>query len=752
MLVLIIMLLQAGIIHIFIYVEQFIFVGTFFSFLLCGVALFFASKRIWRDAEAEDRAKEIIDPPKRGDCDTNIAERFNQCRNIKNHHDLTTGLFNRDYGIERIKKSVAFANAENREFYLFRVNIVDFDRLEITYGEVFGGIFIAEFSNEISKIIENSGYAIRTSNDEFLIFYDLNEPKALEKNAAICKKFENLYHGEAIELSLSIENVENLLDFSPKNNEPITSINTTDKGNLSTLMLELFERASHTGCAIKILLGLIGRLFALERVVVCTKDNKIVYKWGKNEKSPMGKNFSGEEIFCPDESPEIYRCVIHEQAVLTGSIIFIKNSDSWAENDKAILQNITKTIASYLNVEKSRFASLEKTRFLTKVSHEIRTPMNSIIGMINIALSAVGENNQQRAEDSLKKIDIAAKYLLSLINDILELSRIESGDRLRIENNTFSLNEFLSGIDSVIRDAIESNNISFNIVKNYEHDYVTGDENRIKQVLINLLGNASKFTNPGGTILFTIEELGLSPGGGTCAGFKFSVKDTGIGIPAEKQADIFMPFEQGDQNSKNQGTGLGLAISRNIITAMGSTIELTSEYGMGSEFSFILNMPFLQNTLPESTEKAEPKAAHDAPEQPDETGDISHFEGKSVLLVDDIDINLEIVAFILENVGFVVDVALNGQEALDKFFEKPPGHFDVILMDIQMPVMDGITAAKEIRKNTSHPDAKTIPIIALSANAFDEDSKKSVESGMNHHINKPINNKELLAVLRRLVK
>jgi CheY-like chemotaxis protein len=317
---------------------------------------------------------------------------------------------------------------------------------------------------------------------------------------------------------------------------------------------------------------------------------------------------------------------------------------------------------------------------------------------------------------------------------VLDMSRIESGKMLQIEEKPFSVSKFIECIEAVVRFAIESDGIEFEIVENYTHDCIIGDNFRLTQVLINLLGNANKFTKAGGKITFTIEEL-------PClkdhkSNFMFSVKDTGIGIPIENQTTIFMPFEQASTEFNQQGTGLGLAISEHIITSMNSTIELISEKDEGAEFKFTLELALC------TTEEANKQKNNAISE--------TIFSNKNALIVDDIDINLEIATYVLESVGMKTETARNGEQAIQKFTSSPNNFYSLILMDVQMPIMDGITAANEIRKSKRR-DASTIPIIALTANAFDEDLRKTAESGMNHHINKPINNEELIRLIAKIL-
>ena len=555
------------------------------------------------------------------------------------------------------------------------------------------------------------------------------------------------------------------------------------KDNMVVTAFELFERTSDFHSAVKILLGMIGEKFAFDRVIICSFDtgfgtNQVVYQWNirsaashsdhiykishndlnvfeslLDENSTM--RYNGElmenygegvgKLLCliPGELVSAYCCAMYENGVQTGRVLFVsKNPDRiWTETEMYDLYETTKIIAAHMSIEKSNSASRAKSEFLSRISHEIRTPMNAIIGMSDIAMSSM--HNPERLLDSIQKIDFSARHLLALINDVLEMSRIESG-KLQIESIAFDLNRFIAGVETLMRMPIEKREIKFEVESSFRHNRVVGDEYRLRQVIVNLLGNANKFTESGGIITFSIVELEDS-GDSEYALFKFSVKDTGIGISAEDQPLVFKAFEQASSSAKRQGTGLGLAISGNIINAMNSKIELNSKLGVGSEFYFKVK---LKLDADKSGIAGELREGDREIEDVDYT---EYFTGKKVLLVDDIDINIEIAVFILEDIGLEIETAVNGQEAVNKFFASDVGYYDVILMDIQMPVMDGLTATRKIRENVSRVDARTVPIIAMTANAFDEDMKKSIESGMNGHIAKPIETEKLFGLLKQVL-
>ena len=696
------------------------------------------------------------------------AEKITNLAEIEStRRDENTGFLNRQYGLEPIKRAPA-------SFVLTRVNIHNFEQIELTYGLIFGGIYIHLFAYEMEKIVGKNGFIVRTSNDEFLICYDLPTDVAEKKNKEIQTVFKALYIGDEVEPApvLAMQHMHNLYYFATSKYEPPFKMNPTDIDGLTDLVLELFERTTHISCATRLLTGLMGRLFNLDRVTVCAYDPnfgtaQVSHEWSNqnlsassgdirkvpsygftklsrllendvlmyNPSQPPDEDIDVLLCITPDEPVSIYCYAITEGKKQTGSILYTvaDPQKKWTKSEQFLFNNVAKIIASYITAEKSRSASRAKSLFLSRVSHEIRTPMNAILGMTDIALEATDKNNYERVEDCLNKINVSATYLLSLINDVLEVSRIESGKTMQIDKNPFSLREFVQTVEAVIRLAIENNGITFDVNIKIKHDRVIGDDYRLKQVLINLLGNANKFTQPGGTVTLTIEEV-------IDGEFLFSVRDTGIGISLDKREAIFNPFEQADSlpghEQAKQGTGLGLSISRNIISAMNSVIILESEVNRGSEFSFLLELPIAAENVAVNEEV--------------QTLNTSALAGKRVLAVDDVDINLEIVNFILESVDVGIETAVNGLEAVTLYNARPPGYYDAILMDIQMPIMDGITAAREIR-GASKADAAHIPIIALTANAFDEDLKKSVESGMNAHIIKPIDKEQLISVLHALI-
>ncbi len=373
--------------------------------------------------------------------------------------------------------------------------------------------------------------------------------------------------------------------------------------------------------------------------------------------------------------------------------------------------------------------SYSKTAFLSRMSHEIRTPMNGIIGMLTLAKSKVKEDKP--VISYLDKAEELSGHMLSLINDILDMSRIEAG-KVELENKAFSIKELGTKLYDMFAKNLESREIRYSV--NYENmtvDEVVGDELRISQVIINFLSNAVKFTNSG-EVSVTFRQMMLKEG---IADILVRVHDTGIGMDSEFIKRIFRPFEQEsiETSKKYGGTGLGMAISDQLVKLMGGEILVDSVKGEGSDFFLYLHLPAADKY--EAVEKI--KADNNELDE-----DINVFDGRRILMAEDNEINAMIATEIIEGMGASMEVVGNGKDAVDSFISHEPGYYDFILMDVQMPVMDGRTAARTIR-NLERKDAKDIPIFALSADAFVEDERLSIESGMDGHFAKPLDFKQL---------
>ena len=387
-------------------------------------------------------------------------------------------------------------------------------------------------------------------------------------------------------------------------------------------------------------------------------------------------------------------------------------------------------------LQAAQIASSSKTTFLSNMSHDIRTPMNAVLGFT--ALLAKDAENPDKVREYTKKILASGQYLLSLINDILDISKIESG-KVVLNFEKFILNDLLSSVEAIIRPMAEAKHQNFYIeISGIAHEYFVGDETRLHQILINLLSNAVKYTPEGGSIWFRV--IGLSQRSAQYEHILIEVEDNGFGMTPEYLETIFDAFTRAENSTTNkvQGTGLGMAITRNIVELMGGTIKVSSEVNKGTLFRVDLEFRI-------SEDRVEPKN--------EELTDIdsSNLEGLHFLAAEDNEINAEILEEILKIEGADCVVVENGKLAVERFMNAAEGEFDAILMDVQMPVMNGYDATRAIRA-LAREDAKTIPIIAMTANAFLEDEKEALEAGMSVHVAKPLDIELFKKVIRQCVK
>ena len=427
--------------------------------------------------------------------------------------------------------------------------------------------------------------------------------------------------------------------------------------------------------------------------------------------------------------PSCLHAGIWDYGEYVGSMSFeVDRADyRWTAEQRNLLKELVKLVPSFLMKSKADAVSQAKTDFLSRMSHEIRTPMNAISGMTTIAKSVL--DDRARALECLEKIESANAYLLDLINDILDMSRIESG-KLELHYEPSDPARQLANLEALLRPQAQAKGLTLRFENGYRGSRpLRADNLHLNQVFINLIGNAIKFTERGG-VTVRLEQLEEEPR----AVLRFSVADTGVGIEPSALQRIFNPFEQAgkDTAAHHGGTGLGLSISGRLVQMMGGTLEVRSEVGKGSVFFFTLTLDYADEAP--------------APAKPEQPAPLPDFHGFHILLAEDNDLNREIAQTILEMNGFSVTCAVDGREAVERFCSGAPGRFDAILMDIRMPVLDGLEATRLIR-TSGRPDARGIPIIALTANAFDEDSKKSLESGMNGHLSKPLEVPALLNLL-----
>lgn len=490
----------------------------------------------------------------------------------------------------------------------------------------------------------------------------------------------------------------------------------------------------------------------------------------------------------------------------SGSVFFLNDAGKAFDDDEtaSTLREVGAIIQNRINQEELDQSAQAKSDFLARMSHEIRTPMNGIIGMTEIALKP-GQSDERRV-DCLNKVHASSLYLLDLLNGILDMTKIEN-NKMLLGDAPFSMSHVVEELNAVSAGRLAARNQKLVVDMRTQHDWFTGDALRLSQVLINLVGNAVKYSDDGGTITVTIEERAaiggagalppgrgaagadgagalsagseaveanaqaaegaadmlpagseaaeaLAPGRGAVdagaqaagdgvqasgirtASVYFAVTDRGVGIAEEDIERIFAKFEQvNTTDARQQGTGLGLAISNRIVLMMGDRIRANSRLGHGSTFYFEIPLAI--------ADAADKSSCADA-EQVD-------FTGKRALVAEDNELNMEIIAYVLDDMGFTVDKTTNGQEAVDAFEQSPVGRYDIVLMDVMMPVMDGLTAAHRIR-SLDRADAADVPIVATSANAFAEDVRRSLSSGMNAHVSKPIDPEKLAKVLAKVMR
>ena len=378
-------------------------------------------------------------------------------------------------------------------------------------------------------------------------------------------------------------------------------------------------------------------------------------------------------------------------------------------------------------------ASKAKTDFLANMSHDIRTPMNAIIGITTLMKNEL--HQPEKLAEHLGKLENSGRLLLGIINDILDMSRIESG-KTTLNVEKMNLPQQISQLDSIIRQQAGQRRQTFTVNTHLQHENVLADPNRLNRVLMNILSNAVKYTPTGGHIRFEVDEL---PRNEHYARYRFVVQDDGIGMSEAYQKTLFDPFTREERSGTNkvQGTGLGMAITKNIVDLMGGSINVESTTGKGTRFEVVLEFPIdaEADTVPE---------AQVLPEEEEETSPLS---GMKFLCAEDNAINAEILEMLLEANGASCTICSNGQEIVDAFASVKPGEYDMILMDVQMPVMDGLEATRRIRSG-ENPLGRIIPILAMTANAFLEDMQKSREAGMDEHLSKPVD----IAALEQTVK
>ena len=427
----------------------------------------------------------------------------------------------------------------------------------------------------------------------------------------------------------------------------------------------------------------------------------------------------------------LWGCGLLIVLLLTGFVFVLMLLHRTQKSENTVLE-LNKKLQKAL--EQAKTASVEKSNFLFNMSHDIRTPMNAVIGMTSLIRHDAG--NKDKVIEYADKIDISSRHLLGIINDILDMSKIEAG-KIVFKYNDFSILNFIQEINNLFHLQIDEKKQTLTTTKkNIRHEWVNGDQVHLMQIFSNLLSNAVKYTQEGGKIQFLVEECETnSP---VYAKYRFLVRDNGIGMSADFTDIIFDAFTRAESSVTNkiQGTGLGMAITRNLVEAMGGTIDVESELGQGSCFEVLIDLKI-----------AEAKFVSSASQTEKDEQDDSILRGMRFLCAEDNELNAEILTELLKIEGAECTICENGERVLETFEKSAPGDYDMILMDVQMPVMNGYEATKAIRRS-SHELAKTIPIIAMTVNAFSEDIQHSLEAGMNAHVSKPVEMRGLEKTIR----
>ena len=726
-----------------------------------------------------------------------------QAQKRKQIYDSITSFYRLGSGLEVVETLCR----DDPEGVLVLLEIQQFSKIDERYGLIFGDIILEQFAGLLAKRFQedglNGGIYIRAGADQMLVWLPVCTTGPIvrsvqglekdfgaltdEKHLSLSLKCGIAVTGSRNSLSEALEQTKTALTAARHGKQEIMfyeELSTVEKAcavdvafaevaslerlkemTLSSIALNLFDRDGDTSVVLDILALKLQEKYHLTDIVITHFNgeymvNNLLYCWKTWEKKDgwdgmvhcsekqyqhfvetqemqqlltSGESIRKEPLIQPFASGR-NDIVFHmtDNGQYSGSIVFQDIDQDVLEKKEECkcLEEISAIIQNRLNLERHDLSAKAKSDFLARMSHEIRTPMNGIIGMTEIALKD-GQTEERRI-DCLRKIEYSSEYLLGLINDILDMSKIESG-KMRLIEEKCNLMEMIQGLRPLLEAKLNENNIQYIADIQLKNHWFMADSLRLNQVLVNLLGNALKYSRPDGHVWLTVRETEEEKG---FSNLYFQVRDDGIGIAPEKQQLIFRQFEQADnsENARKQGTGLGLAISRRIVRMMDSDIKLESEPGKGSSFSFNVKLQ------PVSGEKTTVTS------QPEEIS----FPGKRILVVEDNELNMEIICTILENYGIKTEQAVNGKEAVRRMEESVPGYYDMIFMDIMMPEMDGLEATRTIR-NLDREDCKKIPIYAMSANAFDEDVKRSLASGMNGHLSKPVNLQVLEKTLQKVL-
>ena len=444
--------------------------------------------------------------------------------------------------------------------------------------------------------------------------------------------------------------------------------------------------------------------------------------------------------FVKDNMPVFFVTAGFSSLGIIGIILVLLRKARKAETVAKLAANDTQKLNDKLEIalKKAEDASLAKTRFLNNMSHDIRTPMNAILGYAQIMKDELNRKEMPEVSEHLEKLQQSGNLLLSIINNVLDMARIESG-RMELDENYCRIEDVWKSLFAVFDENAMKKNIALHYAMNVEHEHVLTDVTKVKEILVNILSNAIKYTPAGGSVMVDVDELPCDESGYMIV--KIRVSDTGIGMSQDYQTKIFEAFtrEQNTTKSKIAGTGLGMSIVKKYVDLLGGTINVESELGKGSTFTVTLKHRIADESYYVKKHIEEPGTGSEI------------LEGRNILLAEDNDLNAEIAEAILERAGLKTERVEDGIQCVNRIMEMPVGTYDMILMDIQMPKMDGYKATQAIR-NLPDRDKACIPIIAMTANAFVEDKRDAIAAGMNGHIAKPIQVDKLLSMLAEVIR
>ena len=704
--------------------------------------------------------------------------------------DPVTGLYRMKQGEAALEK----ARRQQPKGELILMDLCAFTNIVQNYGLTFGDVILNEIAEltakQCQKLCEDKPVLIRAGADEFLMWLpgvgakecrcmldnlqtecsSIIRQKVLELKfragmvTAFDESTEELFRrvqaalNEAACRNCDVVQWENqqMEEKSGKAFSKVVSQDYISRMGLASLILNLFDRSASIAAALDLAACRLKKQFPLQDLLVTSFNSEylagmVSYCW-KYHETPKGiepvYHCSEAEYQRMNRLAQLHLLRPMEEAVdmtgvfqknfyphkgivfpmsdnglYSGSIFFVGIDPAILDDKDSydLLWEISTIIQNRINQEHHDQSAKAKSDFLARMSHEIRTPMNGIIGMTEIALQ---ENQSDEVRiDCLKKVRASSDYLLGLLNDILDMSKIESG-KMSLVKDDFDLHNLLDELHHVMDGEFTDRNQTFKTDISLTHSWFRGDALRISQVLINLLGNAAKYSNKGTEIQLVVRESIME---NDLASIYFAVIDQGVGISEEDRQRIFGVFEQlNNASSHRQGSGLGLSICNRLIHMMDSEIQLESEMGKGSTFSFVLELPVVEVPM----------------QQEEENFDDVDLTGIRILVAEDNELNMEIMKAFLEELGCHVDSAFNGQQAVDMFKASSEGDYHMIFMDVMMPVLNGLEATHLIR-TSGHADSGKIPVIAVSANSFDEDISRSLASGMNAHLSKPIDPQKL---------